>query len=138
MAALETGGQSFRELVELFFPAGAEVVEPPPPLLRRRRRGRRVHRLRRRLPVASVALEVASTSEPMRRAAAEAFASWLAVLRRRLVEAGVPPRRADELAVELFCAIEGAFLLARVTRDAEPIRIAGRASAARVAEALPH
>ena len=138
VAALETGGQSYRELVELFFPPGAEVVEATTRFFAGAAEVVESTDYAEACPVASVALEVAGTSEPMRRAAAEAFASWLAVLRRRLVEAGVTPRRADELAVELFCAIEGAFLLARVTRDAEPIRIAGRASAARVAEALPH
>ncbi len=87
-------------------------------------------------PIATVALEVASTSEPMRIAAAEAFESWLRALELRLTEAGIAPGRARDLAVELFCAVEGAFLLARTTRSTEAIRVAGRAAAAAVRAAL--
>ena len=76
-------------------------------------------------PIATVALEVASTSEPMREAAAEAFESWLAVLAERFEEAGIGAARARELAVELFCAIEGAFLLSRTTRRTEALEVAG-------------
>jgi AcrR family transcriptional regulator len=87
-------------------------------------------------PIATVALEIASTSEPMRVAAAEAFESWLAVLEASLARAGIAPARARELAVELFCAIEGAFLLSRVTRSTEAVEVAGRSAAAGVAAAL--
>ena len=69
-------------------------------------------------PIATIALETASTSEPMRRAAAEAFESWLEVLSDRMRQAGIPRGRSRELAVELFCAIEGAFLLSRATQSA--------------------
>ena len=88
-------------------------------------------------PIATVALEVASTSEPMRVAAADAFESWLTVLQDRFTAAGVKPRHARELAVEMFCAIEGAFLLSRTTRSIEPINIAGRAATAALRAALP-
>lgn len=88
-------------------------------------------------PIATIAGEIASISETMRRAAAGAFESWMAVVETRFLAAGVGATRARELAVELFCAIEGAFLLARTTRDAEPIRIAGRAGEAAVRAALP-
>ncbi|HEX8804687.1 MAG TPA: TetR/AcrR family transcriptional regulator [Acidimicrobiales bacterium] len=87
-------------------------------------------------PIGTIAGEVASTSDPMRRAAADAFASWLAVIEDRLTAAGVAAGPARAVAVELFCAIEGAFLLARTTRDAEPLRTVGRAAAARVAQVL--
>lgn len=88
-------------------------------------------------PIATVALEISSVSEPMREASAETFESWLSLLRQRFVAAGIKPKRARELAVELFCAIEGAFLLSRATRSPDPIRVAGRASTAAVKAALP-
>ena len=50
--------------------------------------------------------------------------------------AGVPARRAREIAVELFCLIEGAFILSRTTRDTKPISVAGRAAATIVSAAL--
>ncbi|MDQ3739025.1 MAG: TetR/AcrR family transcriptional regulator [Actinomycetota bacterium] len=87
-------------------------------------------------PIATIAGEIANTSDPMRAAAAEAFESWLAVLASRFVDAGIARLRSRELAIELFCAIEGAFLLARTTGDGEPIRIAGRAAEAAVRTAL--
>ncbi|MDP9464499.1 MAG: TetR/AcrR family transcriptional regulator, partial [Actinomycetota bacterium] len=58
------------------------------------------------------------------------------VLAYQLVRAGITAPRARELAIELFCAIEGAFLLSRTTRSAEPIRIAGRAATASIRAAL--
>jgi AcrR family transcriptional regulator len=69
-------------------------------------------------PIATIAGEIAGISDSMRAVAAEAFESWMSV--------------------ELFCAIEGAFLLARTTRDAEPVRIAGRAAEAAVQSSIAH
>src|SRR2546423_6215881 len=42
-------------------------------------------------PIATVALEVASTSEPLRAATADVFESWIAGASARLVEAGIGP-----------------------------------------------
>ena len=89
-------------------------------------------------PIATIAGEIAGISDSMRAVAAEAFESWMAVLTSRFVAAGIDPSRSHELAVELFCAIEGAFLLARTTRDAEPVRIAGRAAEAAVQSSIAH
>jgi AcrR family transcriptional regulator len=87
-------------------------------------------------PIATLALEVASSSEPMRAAAAAAFESWLDVLTDRLLADGVPAPEARALAVEVFCLIEGAFLLARTIRSAEPIRQAGEAACETIRRAL--
>ena len=87
-------------------------------------------------PIATVALEIASSSEPIRATAAGAFTSWLDVVTDRVVAAGIPATQANEISVELFCLVEGAFLLCRTTRDATPMEIAGRRAAATVAAAL--
>lgn len=87
-------------------------------------------------PIATVTLETASTSEAMREASQEAFESWLAVIAQRFAEAGIDTARARQLAVELFCAIEGAFLLCRASRSTEALRIVGASSAAAVRAAL--
>jgi TetR/AcrR family transcriptional repressor of lmrAB and yxaGH operons len=87
-------------------------------------------------PVATIAGEIANTSEPMRVASAEAFVSWMEVFEQRLCEAGVSAQRAREVTVELFCALEGAFLVARTTRDVTPIHICGRAAEATVRTVL--
>lgn len=73
-------------------------------------------------PVATVALEVAATSEPLRLAADGAFSSWLAELERSLLGEGMSPGQAQRRALLVLSAIEGALLLARVRRDVAPLR----------------
>ena len=87
-------------------------------------------------PIATVALEVASTSEPLRRATAEVFESWLAAVDTRLVEAGLTKTGARNVSVSLFSLLEGAFILARATRNDAHVRTAGRAAADLVRAAL--
>jgi AcrR family transcriptional regulator len=88
-------------------------------------------------PIATIALEVASTSEPLRQATADVFAMWIDGLAPRFVAAGVPEERAHELAVAMIAALEGAFVLARAGRTTEPLRIAGAMVAQSVRDALP-
>jgi len=49
-----------------------------------------------------------------------AFDGWLQPLSDGLVELGVPLERADNLAVVIIAALEGAIILARVRRDLTP------------------
>ena len=88
-------------------------------------------------PIATVALEVSSTSEPMREACADVFNSWVDAAGERLVDAGLPRGRARALAVSMLASLEGAFVLARALRSTEPVEIAGAAATASVHEALP-
>ncbi len=76
-------------------------------------------------PIATIAGEIASTDDSMRAAAATAFESWIAVVEARLRREGFGSDAARRSAVQLFCAIEGAFLLARTTRSVEPLLAAG-------------
>ncbi|AHH19180.1 putative transcriptional regulator, TetR family [Nocardia nova SH22a] len=87
-------------------------------------------------PIATIALEVANNDELMRKAAAAAFESWLEVLEERFTTAGMTSERAREVAVEIFCLIEGAVLLSRTTRSALPLHTAGRAATNAVAAGL--
>jgi AcrR family transcriptional regulator len=80
-------------------------------------------------PIATVALEVASTSETLRKATADVFESWLAALDRYLIQGGLTKSQARNLSVALFSLLEGAFILARATRDHTHIRAAGRSAA---------
>src|SRR5436309_898577 len=64
-------------------------------------------------PIATVALEVASTNEPLREATAEVFSSWVDGAAARGVAAGVEPERAREAAIFIIAALEGAFVLCR-------------------------
>jgi AcrR family transcriptional regulator len=87
-------------------------------------------------PIATVALEVSSTSDTMRRACAEVFESWIDAGAERFVKAGLDRATARELTIAMLAALEGAFVLARALRDTEPLRIAGELSAQRVRRAL--
>jgi AcrR family transcriptional regulator len=87
-------------------------------------------------PIATVALEVSSTSETMRLACAEAFESWIAAGAGRFERAGIEARNARELAIAMLSALEGAFVLARAARSTEPLEVAGALAAAAVQKAI--
>jgi AcrR family transcriptional regulator len=87
-------------------------------------------------PIATVALEVSSSSETMRQACADVFESWIAAGAKRFEAAGAKPELARELTIAMLCALEGAFVLSRGLRSTEPLTIAGELMARAVAEAL--
>jgi AcrR family transcriptional regulator len=87
-------------------------------------------------PIATVALEVASSSEPLREATADVFASWTEGATARFAAEGIAEPRARELAIAMICALEGAFILARAQRTKEPLLVAGELLADRMQEAL--
>jgi AcrR family transcriptional regulator len=76
-------------------------------------------------PIATVALEVASSDEPLRQVTAEIFESWLDSAASRLVAGGVEPARARELATALVAALEGGFLLSRAAKDTTAMETIG-------------
>ncbi|MGZ4349938.1 MAG: TetR/AcrR family transcriptional regulator, partial [Solirubrobacteraceae bacterium] len=61
-------------------------------------------------PIATVALEVSSTSEPMREACADVFESWIAAGVPRFTAEGLDEETARELVVAMIAALEGAFV----------------------------
>jgi AcrR family transcriptional regulator len=87
-------------------------------------------------PIATIALEVSSTSETMRVACAEAFESWIVAGAERFTRAGIEPAEARELTIAMLAALEGAFVIARAQRTTEPLRVAGELVAASVQAAL--
>ena len=87
-------------------------------------------------PIATVALETSSSSEPLRLACADVFESWIAAGAARHAGAGIDQARARELTIGLLAALEGAFVLSRALRSTEPLEIAGRLVACAVAAEL--
>jgi AcrR family transcriptional regulator len=136
VAALQAGGAIYRELVELIFTEDADVVDATRAFCAGAAEVLEMTNYEDACPIATMALEVSSASEPMRIAAATAFESWLTVLEARFVRAGMSPDLARRIAVELFCAIEGAFVLARAQRSTEALDVVGDRAAASVAAAL--
>jgi len=87
-------------------------------------------------PIATVALEVASTSEPLREATAEVFDSWIAGATEYFAAAGIPRDTARELAFTMLSLLEGAFIFCRAMRTVEPLQVAGASAVAAVQAAL--
>jgi AcrR family transcriptional regulator len=88
-------------------------------------------------PIATIALEVASASEPLREATADVFNAWIDGATAYFAAAGIEQGRARELAIEMLAALEGAFILCRATRSTEALDIAGAAAAQSIREAMP-
>jgi AcrR family transcriptional regulator len=87
-------------------------------------------------PIATVALEVASTNEPLREATAEVFDSWIGAATEYFVAAGIARGRARASAFSMLCLLEGAFVFSRAMRSTEPLRAAGESAVAAVRAAL--
>ena len=71
-------------------------------------------------PLVAAAADTAATSKQLRQVLRRAFDGWLEPLSESLVDLGVPPERADDLAVVVIAALEGAIILARIRRDLTP------------------
>jgi AcrR family transcriptional regulator len=87
-------------------------------------------------PIATVALEVASTNEPLRQATAEVFAEWIDGASAYFAHAGISAPRSRELAFTMLSLLEGAFVFARAMRSTEPLQVAGAAAVESVRRAL--
>jgi AcrR family transcriptional regulator len=79
-------------------------------------------------PIATVALEVASTNEGLREVTAEVFGAWISSGTKRLVGAGMDPEKARLVALSLISLLEGAFMLCQAAKSTEPM-IAARSAA---------
>lgn len=77
-------------------------------------------------PIATVALEVASTDECLRRATAAVFTQWTEALTERLGD--------HRKALAVIAALEGAFVLCRASQSTEPMLAAGEMAATLVTE----
>lgn len=87
-------------------------------------------------PIATVALEVASTNEELRRATSVVFDEWVARAAERFVHHGVVADAAPRLARTVIMLLEGAFLLCRAGRTTEPMEDAAAVAVAEVRRIL--
>lgn len=78
-------------------------------------------------PIATIALEVASSNEPLRIATAEVFDAWVNAGTEWFGRWIPDPATARWLAQSMIMLLEGAFILSRAARDPEPLHAAGRA-----------
>jgi AcrR family transcriptional regulator len=129
--AIRTSGKLYEQLIPAVFDVAPDVVTG----VRMFFAGAAQHLIETdyadACPIATVALEVSSSSELMREACADVFESW--------VQAGsgrFDVEHARELTVAFICALEGAFVLARAQRSIEPLTIAGEMVARMLQDAL--
>lgn len=87
-------------------------------------------------PIATVSLEVCSTSETMREACADVFESWIAAGLPRFTAAGLDEATSRELVIGMIAALEGAFVLARAAQTTEALHVAGELCARATQRAL--
>ena len=133
---IRSSGALYGQLIDEFFKPGADPVAATRAFFAAAAVSVRESGYADACPIATVALEVSSTSEPMRQACADVFNGWVDGAAARLVECGLPRKRSRALAFEIVTGLEGAFVLARALRSTEPIEVAGAAATASVREAM--
>lgn len=72
-------------------------------------------------PITTTLLELSATSEPVAAAGRSAFASWKSIYQDKLMAAGVSEKRAASLATMTITGFQGALILTKVERSAQPI-----------------
>ncbi|WP_235998757.1 TetR/AcrR family transcriptional regulator [Qaidamihabitans albus] len=87
-------------------------------------------------PIATVALEVASTNETLRQATADVFTAWIEAGTEGFARFGLGEQAARDLTIAVVTGLEGAFVLSRALRSTEPLAVAGAAAVAAAREAL--
>ena len=80
-------------------------------------------------PIAPTALETATQSKALGKAARDAFQSWEREIARGLEDFGMKAAEAERAATAVLSQLEGALLLARTYRSPEPMQRAERAVA---------
>jgi AcrR family transcriptional regulator len=89
-------------------------------------------------PIATVALEVASTNETLRQATADVFDGWLDYGTAYFAGRGLSEPLARRLTLALVTALEGAFVLDQATRRTAALAMAGELVVAWLATASDH
>jgi TetR/AcrR family transcriptional regulator, lmrAB and yxaGH operons repressor len=122
LAAMDRAGEQLREAITATLASSDDLGEALSRLLDALAAGLEQSGYRDGCPIATVALEAASDSEPLRASAAGAFDSWLAALEQRLRGDGFAPPAARQRALHILSAIEGALILSRAMHDVGPLR----------------
>jgi AcrR family transcriptional regulator len=133
---LRWAGLGYQQLVEAVWDAAPDAVTAVRDVFEGAAETLRASDYADACPIATVALEVASTNEPLRAVTAGVFEDWLASATARLRAAGLPAPRARELAIVVVAALEGGFLLSRAAKSTEPMEAIGRSVAETVRTAL--
>jgi AcrR family transcriptional regulator len=133
---IRTSGARYQELVEGVWDEQADVVGAVTAVFEGAAATLEATDFAVACPIATVALEVATTNEDLRMATADVFESWLESATRRLTAAGIGASEAHSVACVLVALLEGAFILSQSTRNIAPMTAAGDAAAEIVRRAV--
>ncbi len=121
-AAITTSGLAYGDLIDLFFgDDNTDLVEATEAFFAGAAWTLTESDYADACPIATVALEVASVNEDLRRATSAVFDDWVARASARFVQHGIAPCDAPRLARVVIMLLEGAFLLCRAGRTTEPL-----------------
>lgn len=133
---LRSSGRAYQLLVEAIFDAAPDIVTGVGDCFTGAAETLRASDYADACPIATVALEVASSDEALRRVTAEIFENWVCSAASRFAAAGVNPARARELAIVVLAALEGGFLFSRAARSTTAMEAIGRSMTDHVAAAV--
>ena len=135
-AAIRVSGAQYQELVEAVWDQAPDVISAVGAVFEGAAQTLELTDFAVACPIATVALEVASTNEQLRVATAEVFDAWIASGAVRFESEGIAPGDAHALALTFMSLLEGAFILSQSLKSAEPVRTAGLAAMAAARRAL--
>src|SRR6478752_3524403 len=99
---IRTSGAMYGALIDAFFVPGADPVAATRNFFAGAAQTLRETDYADACPIATVALEVSSTSEPMRQACADVFNEWVDSATARLAESGLARKRSRALAISML------------------------------------
>ena len=115
------GGELYAQMIRQCFAAYPDPREAIAAMFSGEAKILRSSGVRLGCPVAAVALDVASTSETVRKPCAEVFASWINVLAEGIAASGTPQETATDLACYILASLEGAIILSRTSKSVKPL-----------------
>jgi AcrR family transcriptional regulator len=133
---IHVAGRFYQELVEAVWDAAPDPVASVADVFAGAAETLRQTEYADACPIATVALEVASTNEVLRVATADVFSAWIESAVERFAAAGIGRAKARELAIATIALLEGAFVLSRATRTTEALEVAGATAVAQVRAAM--
>jgi TetR/AcrR family transcriptional regulator, lmrAB and yxaGH operons repressor len=121
LAAMEQSGEQLRGAIAAVMASPGGAARTVGGLIDALAAGLEASGYRDGCPIATVTLEAAAGSEPVRLTAERVFSSWLSELGSALAAEGMEPEAARRRAMLVLAAAEGGLLLARAQRDTAPL-----------------
>jgi AcrR family transcriptional regulator len=123
--AIETAGLFFQRQVEQVWDAASDLMTAMDAVFRGAADALVASDYADACPIGTIAMEVASTNEPLRVAAARVYGAWAASAQERLESGGLSVEEAARHALTIVTLLEGAFVVCRATRSTDAMMAAG-------------